>query len=64
MEPREFCKYLAEYFGAKRIVFGHLWELGHDKGRLTTPMVRRAKAKAEAAGFRNVEAALWGDRVQ
>ena len=48
----------------KRVVFGHLWELGHGKGRLTTPMVRRAKAKAEAAGFRNVEAALWGDRVQ
>ena len=48
----------------KRVVFGHLWELGHGKGRLTTPMVRRAKAKAAAAGFRNVEAALWGDRVQ
>ena len=47
----------------KRVVFGHLWELGHTKGRLTTPMVRAARAKAESAGFTNVSTALWGDRI-
>ena len=46
----------------KRIVFGHIWELGHVHGRLTTPMVRAAKVKAETA-CANVSAALWGDRV-
>ena len=46
----------------KRIVFGHLWELGHVHGRLTTPMVRTAKTRAETA-CANVSAALWGDRV-
>ena len=46
----------------KRIVFGHLWELGHVTGRLTTPMVRRALANA-APACANVSAALWGDRV-
>ena len=47
---------------AKRIVFGHLWELGHRKGRLTTPMVRKALVKAEPA-CKAVSAALWGDRI-
>ncbi|MBR4979429.1 MAG: bifunctional riboflavin kinase/FAD synthetase [Clostridia bacterium] len=28
MEPREFCKYLAEYFGAKRIVCGENFSFG------------------------------------
>ena len=46
----------------KRVVFGHLWELGHKHGRLTTPMVRRAKEKADAY-CSNVAPALWGDRV-
>ena len=46
----------------KRVVFGHIWELGHKHGRLTTPMVRRAKEKADAY-CSNVAPALWGDRV-
>ena len=46
----------------KRVVFGHLWELGHKHGRLTTPMVRRAKEKADAY-CSNVAPALWGDRI-
>ena len=46
----------------KRIVFGHLWELGHKTGRLTTPMVRCAlKAAQPLCG--NVAAALWGDKL-
>ena len=48
---------------AKRVVFGHLWELGHSTGRLTTPMVRRALERAKGAGCKDVSAALWGDRV-
>ena len=47
----------------KRVVFGHLWELGHKHGRLTTSMVRAAKTKAESVGFTNVTPALWGNRV-
>ena len=46
----------------KRVVFGHIWELGHKHGRLTTPMVRRAKEKADAF-CSNVAPALWGDRI-
>lgn len=45
-----------------RMVFGHLWELGHRTGRLTTPMVRAARAKVQSAGG-NVTIPLWGDRV-
>ena len=48
---------------AKRVVFGHLWELGHSTGRLTTPMVRRALERAKAVGCKDVSAALWGDRI-
>ena len=48
--------------GAKRIVFGHLWELGHKTGRLTSPMIRRALANARPH-CTNVSFALWGDRI-
>ncbi len=48
---------------AKRVVFGHLWELGHKHGRLTTPMIRKARTKAESVGFTNVAPVLWGERV-
>ena len=48
--------------GAKRTVFGHLWELGHSTGRLTTPMVRAALAKAKSVGAK-AEVAVWGDRI-
>ena len=46
----------------KRVVFGHLWELGHKKGRLTTPMVRKALENAKPH-CQNVSYALWGDRI-
>ena len=48
--------------GPKRIVFGHLWELGHKTGRLTAPLVRRALAAARTR-CGDVSFALWGDRV-
>lgn len=47
---------------AKRIVFGHLWELGHKTGRLTAPLVSRALDSARAVGM-DVSFALWGDRI-
>ncbi len=47
---------------ARRIVFGHLWELGHKTGRLTSPLVRRALAAARPV-CQDVSFALWGDRV-
>lgn len=46
----------------KRLVFGHLWELGHATGRLTTPLIRRAIVQAKAAGV-TPTVALWGDRI-
>ena len=46
----------------KRMAFGHLWELGHSKGRLTAAMVKRAKAKVAALGGR-VDVPFWGERV-
>ena len=46
----------------KKVVFGHLWELGHKTGRLTTPMVRNALAKAKPE-CGDVSVALWGERV-
>jgi hypothetical protein len=45
----------------RRVVFGHLWELAHQKGRLTAPLVRRALKSAAAC--RDVSVALWGDRI-
>ncbi|MBR2838544.1 MAG: MBL fold metallo-hydrolase [Kiritimatiellae bacterium] len=51
--------------GAKRIVFGHLWELGHrngHRGRLDAPLVRRALERARPH-CADVSFALWGDRV-
>ena len=47
---------------AKRIVFGHLWELGHRSGRLNATLVRRALENARP-GCGDVSFALWGDRV-
>lgn len=46
----------------KRMVFGHLWELGHETGRLTTPMVKAARERVEALGGK-VDVPLWGERV-
>ena len=48
--------------GARRVVFGHLWELGHKSGRLTAPLIRRALNNARP-NCPDVSFALWGDRV-
>ena len=48
--------------GAKRVVFGHLWELGHSTGRLSAPLIRRALNGARP-NCPDVSFALWGDRV-
>ena len=48
--------------GARRVVFGHLWELGHAMGRLTAPMIRRA-LEAARPHCKDVSFALWGDRI-
>ena len=48
--------------GAKRTAFGHLWELGHHSGRLTTPLIKAARARAESAGV-SVEIPMWGTRI-
>lgn len=50
---------------AKRIVFGHLWELGHQtghRGRLDEPLIRRALAAARPI-VKDTSVAFWGDRV-
>ncbi len=46
----------------KLMAFGHLWEMGHRVGRLTTPMVRAARKKVLAAGG-TVTIPLWGERI-
>ncbi|MBQ6923520.1 MAG: hypothetical protein IJQ73_02655, partial [Kiritimatiellae bacterium] len=51
-----------EIVNAKRIVFGHLWELGHKTGRLTAPLIRNAISAARGKGA-DVSFALWGDRI-
>ena len=50
---------------AKRIVFGHLWELGHKqghRGRLDEPLIRRALTAAKPI-VDNTSVAFWGDRI-
>lgn len=47
----------------KHVAFGHLWELGHKTGRLKTPMIRSALAKAKGV-CDDVSVPLWGDRVR
>ena len=51
-----------EIVNPKRIVFGHLWELGHKTGRLTAPLIRNALCAARGEGA-DVSFALWGDRI-
>jgi len=53
--------------GARKIhprlmAFGHLWELAHGAGRLTTPMVRKALKKAAAENVK-VTVPMYGDRI-
>ncbi len=46
----------------QKLVFGHLWELGHKTGRLNAPLIKRAQKAAIAAGY-TPKIALWGERV-
>lgn len=52
---------------AKRIVFGHLWELGHrqrhNRGRFDERLIRPRLAEAKKAGCDDVSVAFWGDRI-
>ena len=51
---------------AKRIVFGHLWELGHrrgHRGRLDEQLIRPRLVWAREAGCADVSVAFWGDRI-
>ena len=51
---------------AKRVVFGHLWELGHEpghRGRLDEPLIRPRLAMAKESGYADVQLAFWGDRI-
>jgi L-ascorbate metabolism protein UlaG (beta-lactamase superfamily) len=55
-----------EKIKAKRIVFGHLWELEHKqnhRGRLDEPLLRRALLHAAKGGSKNTSLAFWGDRI-
>ena len=53
--------------GAKRIAFGHLWELDHRQGhvgsRFDEPLIRSRLADARSAGCRDVSVPFWGDRI-
>ena len=46
----------------KRVVFGHLWELGHGHGRLNAPLLKRALPLARQF-CDDVSIRYWGDRV-
>ncbi len=48
--------------GPKRVVFGHLWELGHSSGRLKAPGIRKALDSARPI-CPDTSFALWGDRI-
>lgn len=47
---------------ARKVVFGHLWELGHSSGRLTADLIKRAFKKAQGVNAA-VNVAFWGDRI-
>ena len=49
-------------FDGKRIVFGHMWELGHGKWRFDERLIRRALAAAQPI-CEDTSLAFWGDRV-
>ena len=46
----------------KLMAFGHLWELGHRVGRLTTPMVRTALEKVAAENVKTT-VPMYGERI-
>lgn len=55
-----------EKVNAKRIVFGHLWELSHwpgHRGRLDERLIRPRLAEATTAGCKDTSVAFWGDRI-
>ena len=55
-----------EKVNPKRIVFGHLWELGHrrgHRGRLDEELIRPRLVWAKEAGCTDVSVAFWGDRI-
>ena len=55
-----------EKIDANRIVFGHLWELGHaqgHRGRLDKPLILSRLAEAKKAGCKDISVAFWGDRI-
>lgn len=47
----------------KRVVFGHLWELAHDSGRLTAPLIRRALKAAATTDCKDVAVRFWGEKI-
>lgn len=48
---------------AKKVAFGHAWELGHGAGRLNEELIRPRLAEARNAGCDDVSLAFWGDRI-
>ena len=48
---------------AKKIVFGHMWELGHAQGRFKEPAILRRLSEARAARCKDVSLAFWGERI-
>ena len=46
----------------KRVVFGHIWELGHGRGRLNAPLLKRALPQARQF-CQDVSIQYWGDKV-
>ena len=56
-----------EIINPKRVVFGHLWELAHKRGhvssRLDEPLIRPRLVWAKEGGCQDVSVAFWGDRI-
>ena len=51
-----------EKVNAKRIVFGHMWELLHGKARFDEKKIRRALAAVHPI-CKDTSVAFWGDRI-
>ena len=55
-----------ETVNPKRVVFGHLWELAHQRGhvssRLDEPLIRPRLVWAREGGCQDVSLAFWGDK--
>lgn len=46
----------------KKLVFGHLWELNHNTGRLNAPLIKRAVKKSQSVDVMP-HVAFWGERI-